>query len=821
MLRSYVEDGHNIDLEEDEYSTLKNAMISLLNQDDIKTRNESICEHLVNLSFFGNRNTSLVSQSIIASSLPRIRCEKLLNDSYECLEAESQDEISPIRRRMGKVKFASLRKTYNIIKNGGEIPKHNYTFRIDGHKVSHAIAFLQESLQMKPGCTCNIWVSGHLFKDMCVYERGGRSGDNLVDAYTNAVPSDERVGRQTFRDMIKLLTKRGETKEGLSTYYILFRYSSNTFVLMMKRLDELGCFFRNQSELQGCVQKLVEEWKCIEQFLSWEYSSNHLSFDSADISHCCRCALGGICARLHGDTSCIQCSNMVSFFDTSVKKTIQLALDNLLEPIHRDEINTMHGDIVKLSDMLRHYMSHRLRAKVQFSAINKVKQWIKEDNKSRILVVMDHKQKVLSMKYREGQVEYYGKKGMSLLGSMIIECVIDDDDDVAFRYTFVDYVIKGYSGQDNVQVAAVLNLMVSGITRNNPTIKEICLQSDNATCFASQDMMPYIYHLNDELSGIKFVKWIFTEAQTGRGRLDTHFSYINIMLRSYVEDGHNIDLEEDIVKALSYRGGLAGTTVVLVDASDLTGKTLHKSFHCNGIGSRETHEIVWKGDIINVFASSNVTAPISVHKTHLEKFIKNELCATVEFEFTSSKSPLVLSVKSSHNRTQNSASISSKAQTYVRALTNAGIGDNEFQNVVIATEVDTPQFYSKPWAVYPGNTTEKLCEEVLAKLRFLYDIGNVDKKRKISADRALRILIDELIYDDWEQRVIISVPRIKAFFALTPSKQKDVLENTSPNKDIDQYKQLVQNIEEEEINMECIDNADSLQDLDTISYEEE
>ena len=193
----------------------------------------------------------------------------------------------------------------------------------------------------------------------------------------------------------------------------------------------------------------------------------------------------------------------------------------------------------------------------------------------------------------------------------------------------------------------------------------------------------------------------------------------------------------------------------------------------------------------------------------------------MEYEFTSSKSPLVLSVKSSHNCTQNSASISSKAQTYVRALTNAGIGDNEFQNVVIATEVDTPQFYSKPWSVYPGNTTEKLCEELLGKLRFLYDIGNVDKKRKISADRALRILIDELIYDDWEQRVIISVPRIKAFFALTPFKQKEFLENTSPNKDIDQYKQLVQNIEEEEINMESIDNADSLQDLDTISYEEE
>lgn len=56
-----------------------------------------------------------------------------------------------------------------------------------------------------------------------------------------------------------------------------------------------------------------------------------------------------------------------------------------------------------------------------------MKTWITEDHKSRTLIIMDHKQKILSMKYGEGQVEYYGKKGMSLLGSMIIECVILDE----------------------------------------------------------------------------------------------------------------------------------------------------------------------------------------------------------------------------------------------------------------------------------------------------------------------------------------------------------------------------------------------------------
>lgn len=299
----------------------------------------------------------------MASSLPRIRCEKLLNDSYESLGALVQIGISPSRRRMGKVIFASLRKIYIIIRNGGEIPKHNYTFCIDGSKVTHAIEFLQESLEIKSGCTRNVCVSGHMFQNISVYEWGGRTVDGLVEAYVKAVPTEECVGRQTFRDMIKLMTKRGETKAGVSTYYIRFRYSSNTFVMMMKRLDELEILSIIMSEVQSGVKNIVEEWKNIEQFLVWDYSANNLSLDDSDIAHCCQCALGGLCSRIHMGQSCQKCSSMVSFFDKPVKQLIQILSNNMENNTHSDEIKSMHGAITTLSDMLHHYMSHRLREK--------------------------------------------------------------------------------------------------------------------------------------------------------------------------------------------------------------------------------------------------------------------------------------------------------------------------------------------------------------------------------------------------------------------------------------------------------------------------
>ena len=69
--------------------------------------------------------------------------------------------------------------------------------------------------------------------------------------------------------------------------------------------------------------------------------------------------------------------------------------------------------------------------------------------------MMDHKQKILQMKYHEGQMEYYGKKGMSMLGTMIVQWVkkiikvkedgVEVQKEVGgFQYKFVDYIFKGY-----------------------------------------------------------------------------------------------------------------------------------------------------------------------------------------------------------------------------------------------------------------------------------------------------------------------------------------------------------------------------------------
>ena len=68
-----------------------------------------------------------------------------------------------------------------------------------------------------------------------------------------------------------------------------------------------------------------------------------------------------------------------------------------------------------LQKAVTNYTSHRLRTNIQFNAIRLIMNELK-NNSSSIILVIDHKQKIEPMRYRESQVEYYGKKGMILLG---------------------------------------------------------------------------------------------------------------------------------------------------------------------------------------------------------------------------------------------------------------------------------------------------------------------------------------------------------------------------------------------------------------------
>ena len=123
-----------------------------------------------------------------------------------------------------------------------------------------------------------------------------------------------------------------------------------------------------------------------------------------------------------------------------------------------------------------------------------------------------------------------------------------------------------------------------------------------------------------------FNRWIFTVAQTGKTRLDTHYSFPNKTIQAYVEDDKEILIEYDVLKDIIFNEGISSTTDILVDLVSLFVKISLKinKFKIR-TGARETHELCWRKYLVEVIKSSNVSAPENIQQTKLQRYTKNDL----------------------------------------------------------------------------------------------------------------------------------------------------------------------------------------------------
>ena len=78
---------------------------------------------------------------------------------------------------------------------------------------------IKENIQLKAGGLRNVTTAGHKFKNIPVYERGGKVIRSLFKEYQDSLPEDKgSIGFTTFHDIVKLLTMRGKSKSVFCTY---------------------------------------------------------------------------------------------------------------------------------------------------------------------------------------------------------------------------------------------------------------------------------------------------------------------------------------------------------------------------------------------------------------------------------------------------------------------------------------------------------------------------------------------------------------------------------------------------------------------------
>ena len=413
---------------------------------------------------------------------------------------------------------------------------------------------------------------------------------------------------------------------------------------------------------------------------------------------------------------------------------------------------------------------------------------------------------------------------MSLLGFMLVRRVrrtVKGAHVEGLSYNFYDVVVDKYSSQDNVQVLSILDGVIDQIAMDYPEIDELMLGSDNASCLASHDNIPYIHHRNLQKQNIKIRNWIYTEACTGKGRIDTHFAFIALLLKMWVLSGKDILTEEDIYNAMGSGKGLAGSSAVLFDGTSIAGPVFDKpksGFKASKTGVRETHEMLWTNQTPWVYTISNITAPEVVTQRKIENYTPNALGGSIKKIIKSTVEPLFIPTIANiiAHRPAKMAN-STTAVTEALRLADVDYGEvAEVPLVYVEEEMNTPAHcHLLPgWACYPKQMpTKPLSLSTIEMLHNLYDRGNIDKSRRLSADRARVIIVEEVANRDWYEQSNLTETRIKAFFAMGKVKQLKLiagLKDDVPNAESEEVLAELEELEEIEIREE----AYALQDTD-------
>jgi hypothetical protein len=197
-----------------------------------------------------------------------------------------------------------------------------------------------------------------------------------------------------------------------------------------------------------------------------------------------------------------------------------------------------------------------------------------------------------------------------MLGCMITSYAVNKDGIGEYQYQFVDFIIDSYKNQDNIQIAAILSQLKNHVQTPLPHVKFIVLQSDNASRFVSQQ-------------------------------------HVNLQLIKFINAGNDMLTETDIQRAMSFDGGIAGTTTILLDASRLVplrnDPNSQIKFKAKK-GCCSTHEIEWTTTETRIYQLSGITTPEIISSATFAMYPILDRNTTVCHSFLSVATPLSISL---------------------------------------------------------------------------------------------------------------------------------------------------------------------------------
>jgi hypothetical protein len=195
-------------------------------------------------------------------------------------------------------------------------------------------------------------------------------------------------------------------------------------------------------------------------------------------------------------------------------------------------IKSLHRFLDRREDQMLTLLTHLIRSKHEDSTFDRITAQLLDDE---VFLILDYKMKLLPMFYRESQASFFGKRGITWLGFLLIRKKTAAEVE-ASRGSLTDYVLVFYDvisddGKEDGEsvincVASVLKNYKSG--EGNEHINKCIVGSDGAAYFSGSDL--FIAFASMGLwTGIKIIMHVVSEAGQGKSRVDNHFAVSNML----------------------------------------------------------------------------------------------------------------------------------------------------------------------------------------------------------------------------------------------------------------------------------------------------
>jgi hypothetical protein len=325
--------------------------------------------------------------------------------------------------------------------------------------------------------------------------------------------------------------------------------------------------------------------------------------DNADcITHCTTFALS--------DSKCVQhhsnCNHAAHTSNCPDCMNIILTLDEINQKIERisdkDIQHETRFDFENASEHIIEWSRHNLRAARQDTEKKLI---ISQMGDDEAFCTFDWSQKILPEKYREAQVEYFGKSGMSVLvgsfvwkdppqqSSLMAATTTTTTTLASPSYSTQSYIVALTNAtQTELDSLSAGEIITKQFNADYPHIKKLHKRTDNAGIFSTHSTPEIEKVICERVSifiseyiispsyivvsyylqlGIQLLTRDYSEVQKGKDICDRISGAAKARMRSWIANGNDLLNAIDIKEGMEYADGIKNTKVSVAEIIPDTG----------------------------------------------------------------------------------------------------------------------------------------------------------------------------------------------------------------------------------------------------------